>query len=631
MRRDQQIMKKLFSVFLLLAFLIIPSVCTGKTTDIIAEGIYIMGDGETMTVAEERARKEAERHAAEKAGAFVKSYTKVKDLALEKDVIEVIANHSMKVTVLAKKRSMVGDAVRFYCKIKAVVSTEEVESNLRKVAEDREFVEAYNKIKVAYNKQAQELEVLKKKLTEVEGKDRKTILIRIGSEENRFKANLWLERGYALADTSSPVLKGRYAVYSFKREAFDAFSKAAELDPALPAAFVGRSRLQRVLLPPYKYKMYDEKLEALHKALADLNRAIALDPSYASAYYERSQLYRQLIQSEYDVKSEEANINVFSNREEAAKFEKEVAKKYVTKMLSDIDKAIDLRPDNPKFFHQRAEYLRGIDIDVPFLPPINRNLDGAINDMTRAISLCQRDESQKYYLKRLYKIRAGLYRESNQSDLLAKDEERIKDLDKTFQKKRDEMNRKFLGSGVDPDEWFKKRQTKIEKKLAELDRKIAEAPDDPRRYLARAGFIRLHIIHGKWDVMANDCTKAIGLLKGKSDPESMADLGRACSMRAWFYKNRSKLDSAVTDYTTAINSFKEYKRSIRPILVKKYNNKAIIDIFISMYDTELKDCIGGRAESFEGLGLYRKALTDYRELCERWNDKEACKAVERIK
>jgi len=107
----------------------------GNPVEIISDGEYVMGAGETMEVAEEKAKKSAMQKAAEQAGAFVKSYTKVKNLALESDVIEVIANHSMKVDILEKKKTVLGDvdAIRFYVKIRATMTEEEIEANLKKV------------------------------------------------------------------------------------------------------------------------------------------------------------------------------------------------------------------------------------------------------------------------------------------------------------------------------------------------------------------------------------------------------------------------------------------------------------------------------------------------------------------
>lgn len=101
---------------------------------ITADGEYVMGAGESMEISEEKAKRKAIQQTAEQAGAYVKSYTKVKNLALESDVIEVIANHSMKIEIIDRKKAVVGDvdAIKFYVKIKATLSQEEIDRNLKK-------------------------------------------------------------------------------------------------------------------------------------------------------------------------------------------------------------------------------------------------------------------------------------------------------------------------------------------------------------------------------------------------------------------------------------------------------------------------------------------------------------------
>lgn len=62
-----------FIVPIIAAFLlIIPSLSLAETKEIIAEGAYNMGDGETPTVAESRALLQAKRTAVEEAGTYVK-------------------------------------------------------------------------------------------------------------------------------------------------------------------------------------------------------------------------------------------------------------------------------------------------------------------------------------------------------------------------------------------------------------------------------------------------------------------------------------------------------------------------------------------------------------------------------
>ncbi|MBI5874323.1 MAG: hypothetical protein HZB81_00475 [Deltaproteobacteria bacterium] len=73
---------KLTKVFLKQAMLLsaififlFPALSHAQAKEIIAEGAYNMGDGETPTVAEERALVQAKRVALEQAGTYVESYS----------------------------------------------------------------------------------------------------------------------------------------------------------------------------------------------------------------------------------------------------------------------------------------------------------------------------------------------------------------------------------------------------------------------------------------------------------------------------------------------------------------------------------------------------------------------------
>src|SRR4030042_4524629 len=81
-RRKEDRMKKLMmviSVLLLLYFFLNPALALStETKEIVAEGTYIMGDGETPIIAEGRAVEQAKRYAVEQAGTYVKSYSRVK-------------------------------------------------------------------------------------------------------------------------------------------------------------------------------------------------------------------------------------------------------------------------------------------------------------------------------------------------------------------------------------------------------------------------------------------------------------------------------------------------------------------------------------------------------------------------
>ncbi|MBI3585365.1 MAG: hypothetical protein HY096_15620 [Nitrospinae bacterium] len=96
-------MRYIFAVIIAI-FLFFPSISLAETKEIISEGTYNMGDGETPSVAESRALLQAKRIALEQAGTYVESYTKVENLQLTKDEIQVLASGIMEVEILDKKK-----------------------------------------------------------------------------------------------------------------------------------------------------------------------------------------------------------------------------------------------------------------------------------------------------------------------------------------------------------------------------------------------------------------------------------------------------------------------------------------------------------------------------------------------
>ncbi len=250
---------------LVIVFLSIPSALFAETKEIISEGTYNMGDGETPSVAESRALLKAKQIALEQAGTYVESYSKVKNITLTHDEIQVLASGLMEVEILDKKRTIVGDGINFWVKIKARVNPDKMEEMAKRVKE-KSAVEDYKKVQEAYAKSQKEIEELKKQLVDAQNAEAKKIANKMADEERLFQANEWFEKGR------------QYDLNRQYYKAIDAFTNAIALDNNFSIAFFRRGSI-------YLW------IEQFDKAIIDLTKAITLNPGDYKAYNNRGLAY----------------------------------------------------------------------------------------------------------------------------------------------------------------------------------------------------------------------------------------------------------------------------------------------------------------------------------------------------
>jgi tetratricopeptide (TPR) repeat protein len=234
-----------------------PAWSSGQTIETVGE--YLVGDGETMSVGLERARQIAIRQAAEQAGSLVRSYSKVHNMTLQEDVIEVVANHAMKITTFPEKREMAGNAIRITVPIRAEIMEGEIERSIERAMQQHEEVTAFQQLKQEILRQARELENLKQQLAKATELNKAQLLSRIGANENSFKARALVEEGSRLA-----------AQLQFA-DADAKFTKAIELDPRLALAYAGRAEAA----------LFSGDSPRIQK---DIAAAIDLDPKNPSYY-----------------------------------------------------------------------------------------------------------------------------------------------------------------------------------------------------------------------------------------------------------------------------------------------------------------------------------------------------------
>ncbi|HLZ19584.1 MAG TPA: tetratricopeptide repeat protein, partial [Smithellaceae bacterium] len=275
--------------FFLLALLALPLCAGAEVKVIVAEGTYNMGDGETPVTAEEKAILAAKRAAAEEAGTYVESYSKVNNFVLTKDEVQVLAAGVMEVSVLDKKRTVVGDGFNFWVKIKARINPDSISSMARRV-KDRDVVDEFNKVKEAYDRSQQQIDDLKKQVAAARDADKVKLEKQIAAEEKKFKANQWIEKG------NDFVNRGDVEV------AIGAYTRAIEIDPGSVLALKNRS-----------WAKSEKGLYA--EAVKDADRAIKLDGQSDGAYNNRGSAYRRL--RLYEKAIEDFNQAILINPENA--------------------------------------------------------------------------------------------------------------------------------------------------------------------------------------------------------------------------------------------------------------------------------------------------------------------------
>jgi len=312
-------------------FLFYPSHGFTAVKEIISEGAYNMGDGETPSVAESRALLNAKRVALEQAGTYVESYTKVENFQLTKDEIQVLTSGIMEVEILDKKRTVVGDGFRFWVKIKARVNPDNIKAMANKV-KGKSVIDDYKKIQEAYDKSQREIEELKKQLAQTKDKkEKEKVEAKISDDERMFQANEWFAKGY------------QHSLNKDYDKAIEAYTSAITLNPNNDKAYNNRGFI-------YADKgQYD-------MAISDYNKAISINPNLAMPYNNLGHAYNE--KSQFDRAIENSNKAIALDPNYAMPYNNRGAayanKGIMGKAISDFQKACDMGDENGCKNLQRA-------------------------------------------------------------------------------------------------------------------------------------------------------------------------------------------------------------------------------------------------------------------------------------
>jgi tetratricopeptide (TPR) repeat protein len=187
---------------------------------------------------------------------------------LTADEVKVIASGIMQVTILDKSRSLNGNNINFWVKIKAVVTTDKIEDMAQK-AKDNSIAEDYAKLQQDYAKSQAEISSLKQQLAAANtDSDKVRIRTQITASESTFQANGYFEQG------------NQFMLAHDYYNAVQSFSAAINMN-----SHFGRAYLRR--------GMAHVRLADYQAALNDFNTALEINPRLSLAYFGEGLVYEK--------------------------------------------------------------------------------------------------------------------------------------------------------------------------------------------------------------------------------------------------------------------------------------------------------------------------------------------------
>ncbi len=302
-------MKKLLTA--LICGLLMTGTANAEVVTYEGVGQYLMSDFETPEVAKLRAQQRAEKSAQEKAGIFVKSNTKVVNMKLESEEVEVMTAGIMKVHSVTYDVQTDPQGFIFTSKVLVDIDTAEIDKWLEKsVVEKEQLIEQNKSLQKTLAEQEKQLAELKAKLATLENVNPSVALM----------TKMQLTGGFAQSNNSfvsAERLKDGMNFHSRGdlNSAIQAYTDAISLNPNNTAALVWRGNAFGSL-QNYQSAIMDfsravqlgsndvnayvglgiafYSTGAYAQAISALNSAIQIDGNNGKAYYTRAACFRAI-------------------------------------------------------------------------------------------------------------------------------------------------------------------------------------------------------------------------------------------------------------------------------------------------------------------------------------------------
>ena len=320
-------------------------------------GEYTMSDYETPAVAEQRALAYAKRRAAEQAGAYVETYTRMEKVQVTADRVKVLVSGAMQIiNQKTEKKAMPGGDVRIVANITAEVDTSFIDKALSQENRNRHNEEAQLKeIQQIIAKEEQETQELKRKITELKKQNIpvKDLQLQAKAQEQIFLANQKIDEAFR------SIEQGNYD------KAILVADEAVKLNPKELKTYGYRGEA-------YSYKgEYD-------KAINDYNMALTIDPNNVESYNNRGIAYsnkgeidRAINDYNMALSINPNNVESYNNRGVAYSNKGEI-----DRAINDYNMALSINPKDADVYNNRgaAYHDKG-------------DIDRAINDYNMALTI----------------------------------------------------------------------------------------------------------------------------------------------------------------------------------------------------------------------------------------------------
>ncbi|HEU5406460.1 MAG TPA: hypothetical protein VFU48_01735 [Nitrospira sp.] len=237
-------------------------------TTVVTEGRYVMGDSDTLAIAEERVLRLAQRRAIEETGLYIEStFQDIEKASHGKSFqsssleIRTIAAAITKTEILESRRSFDNDRPSFYIRIRAVVDLDNLHAAVQRWQSEERFAEHFRRLE----SENAELKAQLRKLRTTSTGVRTLTIEPLSHTKDRERARILVEK--AILSQHLP-------------QKFDLISQAAAFDPQSVEPLIVRGQTYlRLASAAYSDKSNPSEYSGyVDNARMDFDRAILIDP-----------------------------------------------------------------------------------------------------------------------------------------------------------------------------------------------------------------------------------------------------------------------------------------------------------------------------------------------------------------